>query len=100
MRYRVSLLNTNPNLDLRTHKNNIKLVINNINSGGITGNKYSGVNNINIISINKTTIVLDCIEYDKIWHMHLGKELAYNYGMRNFCVQNSKNNQDIMFQWF
>lgn len=100
MRYRVSLLNTDPNLDLREHQNNIQLAIKKINSGGVNGNKYSGVANIQIICINKRTIILDCSETDKIWHMHFGKELADNYGMRDFCIESSKNNQDMIFEWF
>lgn len=100
MIYNISLINTDPTLDLSTERDNILEAAHLLESGGINGNKYSSVSKITILKITKRTIQADVIETDKTWHMHLGYEFNNNYNMGKFCYKDANNkNKEIMLEW-
>ncbi len=98
-RYNLSLLNVDPKLDLILRSAEIKETITRIASGCVKGYAYNDVESIVIRKVTKRNIQLECKESDKIWHRKLGRELAQNSDMRQFCYKDSKNNEELMFEW-
>ncbi|WP_026884281.1 hypothetical protein [Clostridium akagii] len=99
-RHNLSLLNVDPNLDLMKKYKEINGAITMIANGGVNGDAYNDVETIVIRKIAKRSIQLDCKESDKFWHRKLGRELAKNYGMMEFCFEDFKSRKDLMFEWY
>lgn len=98
-RYYLSLLNTDPTLDLSKKQKYIEKAFDIILSGGKNGDKYKNIMKINLVSIGQRGMLIDVTESDKVWHMILGHILKIHFNMEEFCYADAKNGQDIMFQW-
>jgi len=98
-RYNLSLFNVDPILNLEEKKKEINDAITKFTNVSVNGDSYDNVQTINVIKTTKRNIQLECKESDVLWHMHLEKELSENYGMREFCYKDSKNDDNLMFQW-
>ena len=99
-RYNLSLFNVDPILNLEDKKKEINDAITKFTNGSVNGDPYDDVQTINVIKTTKRNIQLECKESNILWHIHLEKELAENYGMSEFCYKDIKNDaDDLMFQW-
>lgn len=87
-KYRFTLRNQNPKLDLRAEQEKIKNVINYIGRGGDTGQKFRPVKQIELSDIKHNSFELETVVDDEKyveWRRQVGRLLANNYGMREFC---------------
>ena len=96
MRYTVKLINKNEKLDLTTRIQAVNAVRRHVLSGGYSGKAFSDVSAIRVIDVQKQSIELEVSESGKRWHTALGKRLANDHNMRDFC---SESNPNRMFEW-
>lgn len=93
--YTLTLVNKDKSLNLAIKGNEIQDVIDNILSGGNTGDAFQDVRSIKIIPpIGTHTITLEVDESGDNWHRWFGKKLASDdfANMRNYCDVNDETN--------
>lgn len=88
--YYLNLINKNINLDLIKKTTQIYNCLDALNKMG------KGLISYERIKISKDSIVLTVEEGDKWWHQTFGKNLANDYGMREYC---SDRDSAKMFAW-
>ena len=94
--YTITLINKSPNLDLTQEHFAIEQVFQHIHNGGKTGNSFKDLHQYEILQIRKSSIEVDVEESDKSWHRWVGRILANDHGMREYCHGMNKRH---MFKW-
>lgn len=94
--YRLSLLDSQADIDLTREKSAIQSVFNAISQGGKGGKAFQEVTAIDIIDIKKNSMIISVNETGTKWHAWVGKKLANDYGKRHLCLSE---NPKKMFIW-
>ena len=93
--YQLTLYNRLSSLDLRTQDKSIGDVIFYILSQSRQQRAYRDVSKIRVLEIRQHDLKIEVNEDATYWHTGVGKLLANNYGMREFCRPRSSQ----MFKW-
>ena len=94
--YSLHLINPDPELNLIRKRRDIKGVFQLIQNGGLTGRKFRGLQKCNVVEIKQRDIVVEASESSKSWHRFVGRFLAKDSEMRNYC---DPKNSRRMFEW-
>jgi hypothetical protein len=95
-RYALQLINPASNLDLTKKKSDIHSVFSLIRDGGGSGRSFKDLDKYEIVQIQRDHIVIDVSESGDAWHPHVGKFLANDHDMREYC---DPKNRERMFKW-
>lgn len=94
--YILKLISRDSNLDLTRKKNDIHSVFRSIRDGGHSGQSFQDLDEYKIVQIQRDHIVIDVSESGDAWHPHVGKFLANDHDMREYC---DPKNRERMFKW-
>ncbi|MCJ7674580.1 MAG: hypothetical protein MUO33_05445 [Sedimentisphaerales bacterium] len=94
--YTLTLINKDRNLDLTQKCLDIEQVFRDIDNGGVTGHSFKDLDRYEALQIRKEHIEVDVQESGTSWHRWVGRILANEHGMREYC---HGENKDRMFQW-
>lgn len=74
----------------------VKEVIDYIGQHGEDGANFLNVKHIELITISQNYLEIEVDESDSKWHKYVGRILANNHGMRDYC---NPNDDSEMFKW-
>jgi hypothetical protein len=94
--YTLTLMNKSCNLDLTQKRLDIEQVFQCIDDGGKSKHSFKDLHRYQALQIRKDHIEVKVHESGKSWHAWVGRILANDHGMREYC---HGNNKDSMFKW-
>lgn len=94
--YTLTLINKDPNLDLTQRRLDIDQVFRHIHNGGKAGHSFKDLHDYRDLQVRKDNIEVDVREAGNSWHRWVGRILANDHGMRQYCHGRSKRH---MFKW-
>lgn len=94
--YTITLINKSPNLDLTQKHLAIEQVLQHIEKGGKAGNSFKDLRRCQILQIHRDRIEVEVWESSNSWHPWVGRILANEHGMREYCHGRNKSH---MFKW-
>jgi hypothetical protein len=94
--YTLTLYNKDQNLNLTQKRPDIEQVFRHIHDGGEAKHSFKDLHRYRISQILKDHIEVDVEESGTSWHRWVGRILANDYGMREFCHGEDKRH---MFRW-
>ena len=96
MHYTITLLNKSSNLDLTHKRLAIEQVFQHILNGGVTKRSFKDLHYYKNLHIHKGNIEVNVREAGNSWHPWVGRILANDHGMREYCYGTNKSR---MFKW-
>ena len=94
--YTLTLINNSHNLDLTQKSLDIQQVFRYIHNGGAPGHSFKDFHHYQALQIRRGHIEVDVRESGKSWHRWVGRILANDRGVREYCHGQSK---ERMFEW-
>ena len=94
--YTITLINKNHSLDLTQKRQEIEEVFELLDNGGKTGNSFEDLHRCQTLQIQRDSIEAQVEESGKSWHRWVGRILANDYGLREYCHGRNKRH---MFKW-
>jgi hypothetical protein len=94
--YTITLINKSPNHDLTKKRLAIEQVFQYILNGGVTKHSFKDLHHCQDLHIHKDNIEVNVHEAGNSWHPWVGRILANDHGMREYCHGTNKSR---MFKW-